>query len=737
MSAGGPPHTHTAESFLAEIRGSAERLRDQGRELTGTDGRADRRPFFRLLREEGVGLYPLVAVLALSVSQLLLSQGAAVLAPDMGKVFGVGPEFFTVTGLLGQVIAIAVPLGVARLVQNRACRAAVLLTSAVLWCGLSAYTAFVPSLGFLMVLMFLDGATTAAGSAVSGPLLVDLFPPRVRLRVLAVDSAAIRVATVAAPLLVALLSGPLGLNWRGIHLAMAVLGAVFVAVAFRLRDPGYGQYDTELIRKAAREERGSADGERALAVPKLTLSEAIRRIVAIPSQRWFFASAIVGAMAAPLSIYLAFFLQDQFNLDATERSLLAAGTGAVALVSYLVFAPIGDRLFQRNVRLVFVLNGVLSLIGIALSTAQVFMPSVTALVLFSLAGSALAGLSGPAMQLGMMSVVPAQLRPHVGGLSMMCVLAGTAISTALLGGLASALGMQLLVALMAVPQIAGVVLTIVAGRHVRADLDRMIDEVVEDETVDRITASGARLPMLTCRGLDFRYGTQQILFGVDLTVDDGELVALLGVNGAGKSTLLRVVSGLGRPSAGSIRLDGHDITHIDAERRTVLGITQVPGGHAVFGELTVQENLRCYGFTLGRGRRKLDAALDEAFAAMPALAELRHRRAATLSGGEQQMLGLAKASLLQPRLLLLDELSLGLAPKVVAQLVQQVQAINARGTSVLVVEQSVSTALELAGHAYFMENGEIRFDGSTRELAARPDLLRAVFLPRTTPAEAL
>jgi ABC-type branched-subunit amino acid transport system ATPase component len=262
----------------------------------------------------------------------------------------------------------------------------------------------------------------------------------------------------------------------------------------------------------------------------------------------------------------------------------------------------------------------------------------------------------------------------------------------------------------------------------------MIDEVLEAEEINRITRSGGRLPMLACRGIDYSYGELQVLFGVDFTVDDGEMVALLGVNGAGKSTLLKVISGIGLPTKGSVRFRGQDITYLDAERRVGIGITQIPGGKAVFGPMTVLQNLRTYGYTTSSARA-LDAKIDECFDAFPRLAERRGSLAAQLSGGEQQMLALSKALILQPRLLVIDELSLGLAPVVVGQLLDMVRSINARGTAVVLVEQSVNIALNLVDHAYFMEKGEMKFDGRAEDLLARDDLLRAVFLSGAAAAD--
>jgi ABC-type branched-subunit amino acid transport system ATPase component len=230
------------------------------------------------------------------------------------------------------------------------------------------------------------------------------------------------------------------------------------------------------------------------------------------------------------------------------------------------------------------------------------------------------------------------------------------------------------------------------------------------------------------RRLDFSYGQLQVLFDVDFTVAEGEMVALLGTNGAGKSTLLRALSGVALPTSGAVRLRGEDITYAEPGERVRLGISQIPGGKAVFGPLTVVENLRLYGYALGRDRRRVDAGIDQALATFPRLHERRNSLASTLSGGEQQMLALTKALILEPELLLIDELSLGLAPKVVGELLTLVRSINDTGTAVVLVEQSVNVALTLAHRAYFMEKGEVRFSGPTADLLDRPDVLRSVFL---------
>jgi ABC-type branched-subunit amino acid transport system ATPase component len=335
----------------------------------------------------------------------------------------------------------------------------------------------------------------------------------------------------------------------------------------------------------------------------------------------------------------------------------------------------------------------------------------------------------PAFGITLLSIIPAQFRPHA---SALFGIAGGAVGgvagALLLGSVQEEYGVAGALVSLLVPGLLGSLLLHNCGKGVQADMDRMIDEVLEDEEIKRITRAGGHLPLLSCKGIDFSYGQLQVLFDVDFTVDDGEMVALLGVNGAGKSTLLKVISGVGLPSAGSVRYRGQEITYLDAERRARLGITQVPGGRAVFGPMSVIDNLRSFGYTLGRDKKTLDESIEQAFVTFPRLAERRTSNASTLSGGEQQMLGLSKALIMKPKLLVIDELSLGLAPVIVAQLLELVKEINRAGTAVVLVEQSVNIALNLVEHAYFMEKGEMRFDGRSADLLARDDLLRAVFL---------
>ncbi len=224
------------------------------------------------------------------------------------------------------------------------------------------------------------------------------------------------------------------------------------------------------------------------------------------------------------------------------------------------------------------------------------------------------------------------------------------------------------------------------------------------------------------------YGPVQILFGVDLEVHEGEIVALLGTNGAGKSTLLKGASGLVKVGGGSVRLGDASIGGDQAESIARQGLSLMPGGRGIFPTLSVEENLRLGTWMVRKDHGAVSEAKERVLDLFPILRQRAHQQAGNLSGGEQQMLSLSMALMVTPKVLMIDELSLGLAPTVVTQLIQVVKQLHETGTTIVVVEQSVNVALELAERAVFLEKGEVRFSGRTVDLLERPDILRSVFI---------
>ena len=237
-------------------------------------------------------------------------------------------------------------------------------------------------------------------------------------------------------------------------------------------------------------------------------------------------------------------------------------------------------------------------------------------------------------------------------------------------------------------------------------------------------ASPLSMSLLALVGVEVTYGDLPALRGVDLVVEPGEILSVVGANGAGKTTMLRAISGLLRPRAGEIRLEGTRLDHLPAHAVVEHGVVQVPEGRKIFPALTVLENLELGGYSRGARAHRRES-LERALGLFPILAERRRQTAGTLSGGQQQMLAIARALMARPRLLMLDEPSLGLAPRIVQEIFAIVTEINRAGTTVLLVEQNTRQALALSGRGYVLENGRVVLSGPGRDLLDNEHVQRA------------
>jgi branched-chain amino acid transport system ATP-binding protein len=232
------------------------------------------------------------------------------------------------------------------------------------------------------------------------------------------------------------------------------------------------------------------------------------------------------------------------------------------------------------------------------------------------------------------------------------------------------------------------------------------------------------MPLLEIRDLHTYYGKIHALQGVSVTVDEGEIVTLIGANGAGKTTTLNTVSGLLTPKQGSVHFDGEDLTSVDPHKIVTRGIVQVPEGRRVFAQLTVEENLKMGAYTVD-DQTKVQEGIDNAYEMFPRLQERRAQIAGTLSGGEQQMLAMGRALMTKPRILLLDEPSMGLAPQLVEYIFETIQRIHDEGAAILLVEQNAAQALTIASRGYVLQTGQILMADSADGLAANEDVRRA------------
>ncbi len=430
---------------------------------------------------------------------------------------------------------------------------------------------------------------------------------------------------------------------------------------------------------------------------------------------------------AGFAIFSAFLYRDVFGLGEVGRGwIVGLVEGPSQLAGLIIGARIGTRLFARDPRLVFgMLSKAILLVCVA-ALGFAWAPWVGLAVLCNVVISGCLAFVLPGVLAALSLAIPPRARSTGFAMGSVFVLAGlvTLPVVALVG---DTWGMRWGLTLMVPMFLLGGLAIGSCGDLIQRDIQQVWSaSAIRSEVLAARLAGQA--PLLTVRGLEVSYGDVQVLFGVDFAVDEGEVVALLGTNGAGKSTLLKAIAGLVPANKGTVIFDGRDTTYCPPHEVTPRGVVLIPGGQGTFPSLTVAENLRAAGWLQ---RRRSRAVAERTAAVLDIFPELRARLddpAADLSGGLQQMLSLGMAFLSQPRLVLIDELALGLAPAVVERLVAVVRRMAEHGTTVVVVEQSVNIALTLASEAYFMEKGEIRFHGRTEDLLARPDVLRSVFL---------
>jgi ABC-type branched-subunit amino acid transport system ATPase component len=336
-------------------------------------------------------------------------------------------------------------------------------------------------------------------------------------------------------------------------------------------------------------------------------------------------------------------------------------------------------------------------------------------------------MTGPVFQ----SVIPYRLRGLGSALAAIYIFFVGATGGALLAAfLTDEFGPRVAMVAVAVPaSLIGGLLILRSSSSIRQDLSLVVEELREELTEhDRQAQSPDNIPVLQVKNIDFSYGAVQVLFDVELEVRRGEILALLGTNGAGKSSVLRVVAGLATPSRGVVRLNGRTITYVSPEQRVTLGIDLLPGGKAVFPSMTVGANLEMGAYAYRKDKADRDRRIARVLELFPVLQEKLADRADSLSGGQQQMLGLARSLLHDPEILLIDELSLGLAPVVVQDLLMILDRLRSEGMTIVIVEQSLDVALSIADRAVFLEKGQVRFEGRAEDLRGRDDLVRAVFL---------
>ena len=442
------------------------------------------------------------------------------------------------------------------------------------------------------------------------------------------------------------------------------------------------------------------------------------------ARRSYGAAAAVGAIAVGgADAAQSLLLGEWQRSEVQNAAVLAAGAAAAALIS--AFGPWYHRLHRlTGDRRADAVGTQLLVAGVLVLLGAVSFTYIGVVACWFVAGGAIA-LALAGLDAAVFAGLAPGLRRPVAARQVACAGAGALAAASFNGWIAGGLPDQWKVGVLGLPLVA---VGWAVRRFAASARDAATVMAVSKATTvpRRVYPAASGPPLLSVERLSVSYGSVQVLFGVDLEVHEGAVVALMGTNGAGKTTLLRAVSGLEATIGGRIVYAGLDITKTRPTWRVGMGLHQVVETDAAVGPLTVAENLTLFGHGLDRARRSQRIA--EAYELFPRLAERSRQRAATLSGGEKQMLGLAKAVVTPPRLLLIDEFSLGLAPTVIADLLPVIRRIADQGAAVLLVEQSVNVALSVSDHAYVMEKGEIGYSGPAGELRARPDLLRAAYL---------
>ena len=566
------------------------------------------------------------------------------------------------------------------------------------------------------------GVSQASTSSVHTSLLADAYPISLRGRIFSAMGMATGLAGALSPLLVGAIASAFGVNgWRWAFFLLSLPIVLVALFAFFVPEPPRGQY-----------EKLDVLGEVVDTNPvPPSLEATFVRIWRIRTMK----TCLVAFSALGFSLFTApvlgnLFLQQHYHLDVFKRGLVGTAAG-IGLIAVLPFAGrYFDRRYHEDPAKALSLIGKALLPVAVLVPLQYFMPNAVLWAAFSIIVSILHmsafTMIGPVIS----SVAPYRLRGMTGAVSGLYLFFVGAMGGAILSAaLDSALGPRAAVLIITIPAtVVGATMIIRSSHFIRNDLSLIVLELQEErEEIRRQAADPESIPVLQLNHIDFSYGNVQVLFDVGFEVQRGEVLALLGTNGSGKSTALRVAAGL-TPDRGVVRLNGRDITYTTAEQRSRLGLHLLPGGRGVFGEMTVADNLTIGGFSYRSDKEDLRRRKDRVLRLFPTLSRLLSRRAGSLSGGEQQMLALAIALLHDPEVLIIDELSLGLAPIVVQELIEVVERLKADGVTMIIVEQSLNVAAAIADRAVFLEKGQVRFEGDIADLIERDDLARAVFL---------
>ena len=648
-----------------------------------------------------------------------------VLGPDIQESLGVSDTVLLGLQSFGGVVLVLATMPFAWLADRRR-RVRVMSGASALWLVFVALTGSVVNT-FQMGLARAGSGFGAAARVPIGPSLVaDQYPLAVRTRIFAIEALGRPLGQVLGPLFagaIVVAAGDDAGDWRVVFFALLIPAGLTILWSFTLKEPTRGRQEQEAVLGEA-----VVDAE---AEPPVLLSAAFQRLKKV--RTFYFLVVGIGVLGfALIAVPGAFnlLLKNSYDYSAFTRGWIGAITWSGALIGIPLAGRIGEKLFRRNPPSALRMMGICILCYGVFVTVGMRFQNAALMIAFVTIGNAFQGAAFTQMGPAISAIIPYQMRSQAFAMvGVYIFLMGGFFGGLFAGALSDAHGERTaLTAIVPPAALLGGLLIIYGSRYMNRDIAMTRSELREQQVeLERIAGDPDNVPMLQVRNIDVSYGNLQVLFDVGFDVRRGEVLALLGTNGAGKSTIQRAISGLVMPDRGVVRMSGRTITLVEPQYRAHMGMVHIAGGEAVFSSMTVAENLALWNRQISDSAKRQEK-LALVYDTFSMLDERRDQRAGSLSGGQQQMLALAKAVMLEPQLLCIDELSLGLAPVVVQDILQIVERLKDQGITMIIVEQSLNVAMAIADRAVFMERGQVMFEGPAKDLLERDDLLRAVFL---------
>jgi ABC-type branched-subunit amino acid transport system ATPase component/predicted MFS family arabinose efflux permease len=688
---------------------------------------------FHLTRRlAGVSRYPLGLLTAIYAINQMHQFLVPVLFPFFKEEFHISDTAlgFLAGSYLFMLTLGSFPFGI---LADRVSRTKVIGWGTAAWGGAMLYAGLAPNYGHLLAARIMLGVADPADNPTSQSLLADYYPVNQRAKVMGIYEGGRLLGILALPIAGAMAQA---WGWRTAFYFFALPGFLVALLAWHLPEPERGEQDrlAQNLQAGARKSEYERMGSARAYMETLRVPTFLVQLIS---------SGVANFFLGGIGVWTVTFLIRFHDFEVSEASAAVGLFALGALVGSLSAGYVADYLTFKG----FTGGRVWLAAACRIGSFSLFMPTFIIgnvpimLVLFFVAAALLVA-PVPLLNAVRADVLHPNLRGRGNALDGIVQSSAGAISPILFGALSDVVNLRgAFLILTPLVGVGGILLLLLGPRFYTRDSERVLRQVA-DEAVEGDGRRRARAPstreskkdlLLEVRDVDFSYGPLQALFGVSLDVPKGGCVALLGPNGAGKTTFLKVVAGLLEPQRGRILYKGIDIIGVPPDQRARLGITLMAGGRSMFPSLTVLDNLWMGAFPFSKERESralVQARLDAVLEVFPALRERLRQTAGTLSGGEQQMLALGRALMAGAELLLVDELSMGLAPVVTEQLLPVVHDVAAMGTTILLVEQSATVALNVADEIYFMEKGAARRLGTAASVRRKGDLERLMLFGR-------